>query len=75
MVLEQQRKEYNDRMAYEKEQRDLELEKEKLYWKDYYEKRSSDRKDASDLMKFIPGIIVTVGAAIIAWDKLKDNKK
>ena len=43
-----------------------EVEKRKLVRDEYYETRSSDRKDASEMIKFIPAVLMGfIGAAIL----------
>jgi len=42
----------------------MEIEKQKI--RDYYESRSYDRKDSSEVVKFLPAIITGVGAIILA---------
>lgn len=58
-LLEQQRQE-NERLKYQ-------LENRKVVRNDHYEQRSAERKDASELMKYIPslafGLIAGVGLA------------
>ena len=51
--------------------RDMEMLKEKIRYdeesnrrKDYYENRSYDRKDSSELVKWLPGIILGAGLLI-----------
>ena len=44
---------------------------DKMGRSDYYEERSSRRKDWSETLKYIPAIITAVGAGYIAWQKIK----
>lgn len=57
--LEEQRQDYEQRLKYERDRQ-----------KDYFDERSYRRKDYSEMVKFIPAIIVGVGAIFIA---LKGN--
>lgn len=43
-----------------------EIERRALQRKDDYEKRSQDRKDTSEIVKFLPAILVGIGAVVLA---------
>jgi hypothetical protein len=45
-------------------------EMQRMEQKDLYEKRSYDRKDSSEAVKFLPGLIVGIGAVFIALKSL-----
>lgn len=49
-------------------------ELEKNMRKDYYENRSYERKDQSEIVKFIPYMIMGIGAVIVAFMKLSPTK-
>ena len=53
--LEEQRQDYEQRLKYERDRQ-----------KDYFDERSYRRKDYSEMVKFIPAIIVGIGAIFIA---------
>lgn len=44
---------------------------DKMYRTDYYDERSHRRKDWTETLKYIPAVITTIGAAYIAWQKMK----
>lgn len=45
-------------------------EMQRMEHKDHYERRSYDRKDSSEAVKFLPGLIVGIGAVFIALKSL-----
>lgn len=45
---------------------------DKFQRNDYYEQRSQNRKDWTEVLKYIPAIIMGVGAAYMAWQKIKN---
>lgn len=53
----------------EKAEHDLKMERE--YAKARYDDRSYDRKDSSEIFKWIPGIIVAIGAIAVAFNGSK----
>ncbi|BAQ02644.2 hypothetical protein [Ralstonia phage RSL2] len=46
---------------------------EQLRTKDYFEERSIERKDSSEMWKFIPTVVMGAGAAIVALKSLFSN--
>ncbi|BCM95160.1 hypothetical protein [Burkholderia phage FLC6] len=46
---------------------------DQLRTKDYYEERSIERKDSSEMWKFIPTVVMGAGAAIVALKSLFSN--
>lgn len=47
------------------------IEMEKLRMKDFYERRSSDRKDTTELIKYVPMILAAVGTVLMAVKTFK----
>jgi hypothetical protein len=45
-------------------------EQESKERKDYYERNSQQRKDTIDIIKFLPQLIITMGAVVVAFYKL-----
>lgn len=45
---------------------------EKMGRSDYYDERSSRRKDWTETLKYIPAVITTIGAGYIAWQKISN---
>lgn len=46
----------------------LKLERERV--KDYYDDKSYERKDNNEILKFIPAVVVGIGAVIVAFKKI-----
>lgn len=61
--LDRDRKEFE----YEQERRRSEM-------RDMYERRSSERKDSSDMLKFLPMLILSIGAVMAAFSKANTTK-
>jgi hypothetical protein len=53
-----------ERAAFEQEQ-----ERRRNADRDYYERRNQERKDQSDLLKFLPALVIALGAIIVALNK------
>jgi hypothetical protein len=54
----------------EAKEREAVLERQRQEMKDYYEQRSLNRKDNSEVVKVLPAIIVGIGAAIAVLMKI-----
>lgn len=65
LAMEAKNKEMSSELARLKE----ELEKRKIVREDYYESRSSDRKDTSEIIKFIPAVLGGFIAAALLFRK------
>jgi hypothetical protein len=73
--LDQEKRSFDERLRIVRDEQDHRLKQESLYWKDFYETRSLVRKDASDFMKFIPGLVVAVGGICAVYLKMSAEKK
>lgn len=49
------------------------LEMERLRLKEHYDRRSSERKDASEFIKFLPSILAAVGTMLMAYKALRTS--
>lgn len=67
---ERQRKLAETEMQRRFDQEDHRTKLEQLRTKDYYEEKSNTRKDTSELVKFIPSLLLGAGAAILAMKAL-----
>lgn len=47
------------------------LEMERMRQREHYEQRSSDRKDSSEMIKFLPIILTAIGTILMAWKSFK----
>jgi len=47
---------------------------QRLHLKDQMEKKSTDRKDTSELIKFLPTILAGVGTLLMAWKALRTTQ-
>ena len=66
---DKQHREEIQELELEKARFKAEIENKKLERKDYYEERSHARKDTSEVIKFIPGLILGIIAIVIAARK------
>jgi len=73
--LEKEKREHTEKLAAQREERESRFRNEQMQWKDYYEMRAMERRDASDLMKLIPGILLASLSVGAAWMKLSSNAK
>jgi hypothetical protein len=63
----------NDRLDQAKRKLEDELDREKARTKDWYEQRSYHRKDNSEIVKFLPAMILGIGAVVVAFNKLTEK--
>lgn len=72
------------RAEYERDQRQRELEEirkrqdqllemERVYLREKYERRSTERKDATEMIKFLPTILAAVGTILMAYQAMKSS--
>lgn len=62
--LERERKDHQERLAAMREERESKYRQEQLHWKEFYEMRQMTRRDNSDLIKYIPAMML---AAVSVW--------
>lgn len=67
--LSRARAEYTDKLAQNRSEHETRMKNESNYWKDYYEMKQAARKETSDVVKFIPGLLVGVAGIAAAWIK------
>lgn len=73
--IERERREHTERLNASREEREAHWRTEQMQWKDYYERRALERKDASDLVKLIPTILLATFGVAAAWMKISSNQK
>lgn len=73
--LDQEKRQFDERLRTIRDEQDHRLKQESLYWKDFYENRSLVRKDTSDFVKFIPGLIIAIGGICAVYLKMSPEKK
>jgi hypothetical protein len=73
--LEKERLEFMQRLNFQREENENKFKTEQMFWKDHYEKRSQERKDASEFVKFVPGLIIGVAGIVAAWIKFSTPTK
>ena len=74
-VLNRERQEFEEKSKRVREDQEARIKNEALHWKEFYEMRSLQRKDASDLMKFIPGVLMGIAGIAAAWLKFSSPAK
>lgn len=74
-TLERERKEFEERAKRLREDNESRIRNDGLYWKEFYEMRSMQRKDTSDFMKFIPGLVIGLGGIAAVYIKLSPPAK
>ena len=74
-TLERERREFDEKTKRLREEQEARLRNESLYWKEFYEMRALQRKDTSDFVKFIPGLLIGVGGIAAAWLKFSAPPK
>lgn len=55
-----------------RKQLDYRTSVDKIHRSDMYDQRSQQRKDWSEALKFLPTVIVAIGAGYVAWQKMKN---
>ena len=79
-TLEMERERHAQIMAEAKERADIAASLERQRIKDYYEDKAYQRKDQSEMLKFIPAVVVAIGSILMAiktfkQQESKDSKK
>lgn len=74
-LLERERKEFESRAQRLRDENEARLRNEGLYWKDFYEMRAAQRKDTSDFVRFVPGLLLGVTGIAAAWLKFSTSAK
>lgn len=74
-TLDRERREHQEKINRLREDNEARIKNESLYWKDYYEMRSQVRKDTSDYVRFVPGLIIGVAGIAGAWMKFSSATK
>lgn len=69
-ILDMEKKENDSILDRERTEQNAKLKQEQMYWQDYYEKRSYARKDTSDAIKFVPGLLIGLCGIAATWFKL-----
>ncbi len=72
--IDREKKEFEEKLKLLRDEHDHRLKQESMYWRDFYEKRSYERKDTSEVVKFIPGILIGVIGIATAVIKMSPNK-
>jgi hypothetical protein len=74
-AIERERKDFDDRAKRLRDEQESRIRNEAMYWKEFYEMRSMQRKDTSDAMRFVPGLIIGIGGVAAAWLKFSSHAK
>lgn len=72
--IEREKKEFDDKLNFIRAENEFRLKQESANWKDFYEKRSYERKDSSEVIRFLPGIFLGVIGIATAVIKLSPSK-
>ena len=72
--MEREKKEFDYKLNTMRDAHDYRLKQESMYWKDFYEKRSHERKDTSEVFKFIPGLVLGVVGIASVFIKMSPSK-
>jgi len=78
--LDREKKEQDEKLKATREENDVKLrilrdehdnkiKQEAMYWKDFYENKTYQRKETSDFIKYIPGIIIGISGIVAVWAK------
>ncbi len=73
--IDKERKSFDEKLKNTREENEHKLKQEALYWKDFYERRSYERKDTSEIVKFIPGVLLGIIGIAIAVIKLAPSNQ
>ncbi len=73
--LDREKREHNERLEAARNEREAAARLEAQHWRDFYESRSLHRKDQSDMIKFIPTIMLAVVALGTAYLKISSPAK
>lgn len=74
-AIERERKEFDEKTKRLREEQEARIRNESMYWKEFYEMRSQQRKDTSDFVKFIPGLVIGISGIAAAYLKFSGNAK
>lgn len=74
-TLDREKKEYTEKLSRIREDQEARIKTEALHWREFYEMRSQVRKDTSDFVRFVPGILIGVAGVAAAWLKFSTPAK
>jgi hypothetical protein len=73
-LLEMQRSQQDNDLERERQEHTFQLKQEQIKWQDYYEAKTQVRKEVSEFVKFIPGLVIAFGGIIAVYAKFSKNK-
>lgn len=73
--LEREKLEFKERLNSLREENENRIKNEQMFWKDHYEQKAAQRKDTSDFVKFIPGLVLGVVGVVGVWAKMHYGNK
>ena len=73
--LERDRREFEEKAKRIREDQEARIKNESLYWKEFYEMRALQRKDTSEFVKFIPGLVLGISGIAAAYLKFGGSVK
>lgn len=71
--LERERREHQERITALREERESKYRQEQMHWKEFYEMRQLTRRDNSDLIKYIPALMLAGVSVWAAWMKVSSQ--
>jgi hypothetical protein len=74
-LLDMTKKSQDEDLARSRAEFENKMKNDNLYWKDFYETKQATRKEAMDILKFIPGVLIGLAGVAVAWMKFSNATK
>jgi hypothetical protein len=72
-MVSMQRKTLDENLDRERKENEARVRQEAMYWKEHYEIRSMHRKDNSEMIKYVPGIIIAAAGLVGIYAKISSS--